>query len=402
MRVLLLHNYYQQAGGEDAVFAGEAALLSEWGHEVVTYQRSNSEITGNGLIGTGLRTTWSTRSYREVEELLRKVKPSVAHFHNTFPLISPAAYYACAEVGVPAVQTLHNYRLLCPTATLFRGGKVCEQCLGKGIPWTGVVHACYRGSAAASGTAAAMLAFHRALGTWKKKVTTYIALSEFARSKFIEGGLPADRILVKPNFTVDDSVLKTWPGEFALFVGRLSEEKGVLSLLAAWRLLQKSVPLKIVGDGPQMETLARIARDSSVRSTELTGRLGKKEIRILMSSARFLVFPSIWYEGFPMVIVEAFAAGLPIIASRIGSLAEIVRDRVTGLHFNPGDASDLADKVQWAWTHPEEMTLMGQRARAEYEDKYTPRANYRMLMGVYEVAIAKGVQTRIYARSIAG
>jgi len=225
------------------------------------------------------------------------------------------------------------------------------------------------------------------LGTWKTKVDVYIALTEFARQKFILGGLPGERILVKPNFPAGEFVPKTQPGEHALFVGRLSVEKGVHDLPLAWSMLTQPVPLKIVGDGPQMDALSRAAREGTSKQLELKGRLGTEQIRLLMSKARFLVFPSVWYEGFPMVIGEALAAGLPVIASKIGSLMEVVRDGVTGLHFEPGNAADLAAKVEWAWTHPEEMARMGRAARTEYEARYTPAINYKLLIEIYQRAV---------------
>lgn len=391
MRVLVGHNSYQQPGGEDAVLEAEVRLLKEYGHAVVRYERYNDELRswgGLGAVGAGIETVWAPRSRREVKALIAEERPHVAHFHNTFPLISPAAYYACAEAGVPVVQTLHNYRLMCPGATLLREGRVCEDCLGKSVPWPGVVHGCYRDSRAATAATAAMLSAHRAVGTWRRKVDIYIALTEFARCKFIEGGLPPERIAVKPNFVAGDCGPKTRRGEYALFVGRLSEEKGPQLLLPAWRALRGRVPIRVAGDGPLLEKLAREVRDSSVAlQIELTGRRTPGEVRELMLGARFLVFPSVWYEGFPMTIAEAFSCGVPVIASRLGSMAEIVEDGKTGLHFRSGDREDLAAKVEWAWNHPEEMDHMGRAARAEYEAKYTPERNYKMLMGIYRRAM---------------
>lgn len=392
MRVLLLHNDYQQAGGEDAAFSGEASLLEERGHDVVTYRRSNKELSGDGLIEetvVGLSTTWSSRSYREIADLLGKVRPDLAHFHNTFPLISPAAYYACAGAGVPVVQTLHNYRLLCPGATFVRDRRICESCLGRFLPWPGILHACYRGSRPATAATAGMLAMHRALGTWRRKVDIYIALTEFARRKFVEGRLPAERIAVKPNFVAGDFAPKAGPGDYALFVGRLSHEKGPQLLPAAWGQVRSHVPLRIVGDGPLSEELSRALKEYSLSQVELIGRRTSEEARTLMLGARCLVFPSIWYEGFPMTIAEAFACGLPVIVSRLGSMAEIVQDGMTGLHFEAGNAADLAVKVEWAWDHPEEMARMGRAARAEYEAKYTPSKNYEMLMQIYRMAVER-------------
>jgi glycosyltransferase involved in cell wall biosynthesis len=235
-----------------------------------------------------------------------------------------------------------------------------------------------------------MLATHHALGTWRTKVNVYIALSEFARRKFIDGGLPAQRIAVKPNFVCGDFASKTAPGDYALFVGRLSEEKGPQLVLLAWRNLREQRPLRIAGDGPALETLSLEVKDSSVSRIELIGRRSPEEVRSLMLGAKFLLCPSICYENFPISIAEAFACGLPVIASRLGSMAEIVQDGVTGLHFEPGNAADLAAKVEWAWTHPEELERMGRAARAEFEAKYSAEQNYDRLMSIYQRVIREG------------
>jgi glycosyltransferase involved in cell wall biosynthesis len=398
LKILVVHNAYQQRGGEDVVVGAEVRLLEANGHAVVRYERHNDELQGRGAlsgIGAAVETIWSSRSFREMAALIGKERPDVAHFHNTFPLISPSAYYACAQAGVPVVQTLHNYRLLCPAAKFLRDNKVCEACLGRNVAWPGVVHGCYRGSRPATAAAAAMLAVHRGMGSWQTKVDIYIALSEFGRRKFIEGGLPADRIVVKPNFVAGDLAARTQPGGYVLFVGRLSEEKGPQLLLSAWRGMQAKIPIRIAGDGPLLEKLSREIGDSSLVHIELVGHRPPDEVRALMQGARFLVFPSMWYEGFPMTVVEAFAGGLPVVASRLGSMAEIVQDGVTGLHFEPGNAADLAAKVERAWNHPEELACMGRAARTEYEAKYQPSTNYEMLMDIYRGAMARRARQRV-------
>jgi glycosyltransferase involved in cell wall biosynthesis len=227
------------------------------------------------------------------------------------------------------------------------------------------------------------------MGTWQTKVTVYIALSEFARRKFIEGGLPANRIAVKPNFVAGDFKPRASPSQYALFAGRLSEEKGVQVLLSAWRMLQIAIPLRIVGEGPLQEKMSREIRGSLLPCVELTGRRTHEEVRLLMSEAKFLISPSICYENFPLAVAESFASAVPVIASRLGSMAEIVRDGVTGLHFEAGNPADLAAKVDWAWNHPEEMARMGRAARMEYEAKYTPSKNYEILIGIYQKAIGR-------------
>jgi len=294
------------------------------------------------------------------------------------------------------VQTLHNYRLLCPAAIFQRDGRVCEDCLGH-VPWRGVLHACYRDSRAATAAVALMLSVHRWLGTWSKMVDCYIALTEFARAKFIEGGLPAEKIVVKPNFVHPDPMAVNHqssianhksPQGSALFVGRLSPEKGVRTLLAVWRRLGNRIPLRVVGDGPLRVELEAEAVRHGLSSVCFHGWLAPERTIEVIKVARFLVFPSESYETFGRVAVEAFACAVPVIASRLGAMQEIVEDGRTGLHFTPGDADDLAAKVEWAWTHPDEMQEMGRAARAEYEFKYTAERNYPMLMEIYERAIA--------------
>jgi glycosyltransferase involved in cell wall biosynthesis len=386
VKILLIHNKYKFRGGEDVAAEAEARLFEAHNHSVIWYERRNEDFTDLGAIGSmkaGIETFWSSRSFRELKTLILNENPDVAHFHNTFPLISPAAYYACAEASIPVVQTLHNYRLLCPGALLMRDGKVCEECLGRAVAWPGIAHACYRGDRAATTALATMQLAHRVIGTWQDKVQMYIALSEFARHKFIEGGLPADRIVVKPNFVMADPGAKEGPGEYALFVGRLSEEKGLRVLLDAWTAFDQTIPLRIAGDGPLTKSLVERIRANDIRGVNLLGRIAPENIPALIHDARFLILPSICYENFPVTVAEAFAGGLPVIASRLGSLLEIIADGSNGLHFSPGDPQDLAEKVQWAWAHPNEMQKMGRVARADYKAKYSAEKNYEHLLSLW-------------------
>jgi glycosyltransferase involved in cell wall biosynthesis len=381
MRVLLAHNFYQQAGGEDAVFAAERDLLRERGVEVIEYTQHNKVITDMSLARVACSTIWGRQSRHALEGLLREYRPDIAHFHNTFPLISPAAYYACRAVRVPVLQTLHNYRLLCPSATFYRQGRPCEDCKGRAVAWPGVLHACYRGSRAATATVAGMLVAHRVLGTWSRLVHVYVALTEFARQLFSEGGLPRDRIAVKPNFLHAAPAPGEHLGGFALFVGRLVPEKGIATLLAAWRDVPRSIRLKIIGTGP-IEPLGPTCADG----IEWLGAQSPEEVLSAMRDAAFLVLPSEWYEGFPIVLLEAYASGLPIVASRLGSLKELVRDGMTGLHFTPGDSQDLAKKVRWATANPELTRAMGRNARELFEAEYTAERNFERLMELYQLA----------------
>jgi glycosyltransferase involved in cell wall biosynthesis len=377
LRVLRVHNFYREQGGEDSVFEAEERLLRHAGHSIVRYQDDNGRIV-KGSLATGLQTIWSQRSYRSLDTIGTASRLDVAHFHNTFPLVSPSAYYAVRKHEVPVVQTLHNYRLLCPGATFYRNGKVCEDCLNGSLA-PALRHGCYRSSRPATAAVAAMLVGHRGLGTWQRMVDVYIALSEFARRKYIEGGLPEDRIVVKSNFIDIDPGLGRADGDHALFVGRVSEEKGVRTLLDAWGGLPKT-NLRVIGRGP--------LEDRQLSSgIEWTGSLPHDQVIAQMRAAKVLVVPSNCYESAPMVIVEAFATGLPVIASNHGAMAGMIRDLETGLLFRPGDPEDLAAKVRWAFDHPQELAAMRVAARREFEGKYTAERNYKMLMEIYDLAI---------------
>jgi len=385
--VLLAHNRYRYAGGEDEVVSQEAALLAERGHAVTCLTADNREISRGSITGDlrlALSTVWSTQAKDQVRDLVIANRPDIAHFHNTFPRISPAAYVACHEAGVPVVQTLHNYRLLCANALFFRDGQTCEACLGRSLPWPGVWHACYRDSRAASGVVAAMLTTHRLLGTWSHAVDVYIALTEFAKRKFVEGGLPPDRIIVKPNFVHPDPAIGDHRGGFALYVGRLSAEKGLPTLIEAWRLLRAPIGLKIVGDGP-LHTLA----SGAPATIEWLGRQTKEHVLALMRDATLLVVPSEVYEGFPLALVEAFATGLPVVASRLGAMAEIVEDGATGLLFTPRSPESLAECVDQLLRNLTIASAMGLAGRDQFEARYTAERSYEILRQSYRLAQAR-------------
>jgi glycosyltransferase involved in cell wall biosynthesis len=390
MRILLVHNYYQEPGGEDVVFHNERELLRQYGHEVTEYTDHNERIHALGTLTTTAQMLWSLPARRRLSALLREQRYDVVHFHNAFLLISPAAYQPCREAGVAVVQTLHNYRLLCPAATLYRDGKVCELCVGKTIPWPGVRHACYRRSRSQTGAVAAMLALHHWLKTWHTHVDLYITLTEFCRQKFVQGGLPAEKIVVKPNFVSPDPGLRRDVGSYALFIGRLSAEKGISLLLSAWQQVS-SLQLKIIGDGPLRHEVQAMSTDTTGK-IEMLGHRPSAEVLHFLKGARFLVFPSEWYETFGRVAIEAFACGVPVIASRLGAIAEIVEEGRTGLLFQAGDPQDLANKVHWAILHPEAMHRMGENARQAYEQKYTSEANYCLLSNIYERAMTKATE----------
>ena len=388
VRILLLHNRYQIAGGEDTVVHAEKGLLESRGHEVFLLEADNQQIAGwTARVRAAVGAVYSRSSRRLVAKEIARFRPDVMHVHNFFPLFSPSIYSAACEAGVAIVQTLHNYRLVCPNALFFRDGHACEDCLGKSVAWPGIVHACYRRSRLATVPVAAMLAVHRARGTWTDMVDDYIALTEFARQKMVEGGLPPGKVTVKPNFVHPSPVVGNGEGGYALFVGRLSEEKGVSTLLAAWKQLAREIPLKIVGDGP----LAGIVKSATKESqgVEWLGHVPREQVADLMRSAALLILPSICYEGFPMSIVEAFSVGLPVVASNLGAMSFLIRHEHTGLHFRAGDADNLAAQVRWARSNPLRLQQMRQAARGEFEAKYTAECNYKMLIHTYENAIER-------------
>lgn len=365
-------------------------------HEVELFEANNDGIDGlAGSVKTAISCLWSFSSQRSFVARLSRFEPDIVHVHNFFPQISPAIHYAAYSRGIPVVQTLHNYRLICPGTYMVRDGAACEACTHEWYPASAVRSGCYRKSRMASAAVANMLVLHRAMGTWKKKVSCFIALSEFARQRFAQNGIPASRITVKPNFLTDDPGQGRGGNNFVLFVGRLSEEKGISCMLEAWRALRPKSRLVIVGDGPlSSEVKEAMNLDQSIR---WLGFRSRPEILKLMGEAIALVFPSLWYEAFPLVLAEAFASGLPVIGSNLGSTAEIVSHRRTGLLFTPGSPLDLAAALQWAFTHRDEFDAMREAARCEFESKYTADANYKALMNIYETATPASASSRLAA-----
>ncbi|HXH49056.1 MAG TPA: glycosyltransferase family 4 protein [Terriglobia bacterium] len=391
MKILLVHNEYQQTGGEDIVFQLERQILSSFGHRVVTYRRTNREIDRYTTLHRLLlirQMIWAEDSQREIAGILRREKPDITHVHNTFMQISPSIYSECTKAEVPVVQTLHNFRLLCPAATFYRDGHICEECVTQSLRRS-VIHGCYRNSRWATAAVASMLATHRRLPTWSHNIASYIALTEFARQQFIRGGFPGEKICVKPNFAAPDPGRGTQNGGYAIFVGRLSPEKGLQSLLHAWRRLRKTIPLRIVGDGPLRAELMKFAEQHRLSSVHFMGRLGRAETQEVIKDALFLILPSTCYENFPMTIVEAFAGGTPVVCSRLGAMQEIVTHQHTGLLFDPNSSEQLADSIAWGWEHPSYMRAMGATARREFELKYTAEKNYLLLMDIYQKAMQK-------------
>jgi glycosyltransferase involved in cell wall biosynthesis len=385
MKILVCHNFYQQPGGEDEVFAAEVALLRRFGHDVSTFEMSNDALATMSKPGLIATTVWNGQSHKAMRQAVRKSNAQVVHFHNTFPRISPAGYYAARAEGAAVVQTLHNFRLLCPGANLFRDGKACEECIGKHASWPGIVHKCYRESRTASAGVATLITVHHAAGTWQNAVDLYLAPTEFARKKFVAGGLPEEKLRVKPNFVDPDPGIGPGDGGYAIYVARLSHEKGLETLLEAWEILGGTVPLKIIGDGPLASLV--IEAQKRTKNIEWLGRRPLAEVYEAIGRASLLVFPSRCYETFGRVAVEAYAKGTPVIASRHGAPGDIVRDGATGTLFEPGNAAALADGVRAMLANPDNLARMRLEARREYVEKYTGAANHELLMRAYGEAI---------------
>lgn len=386
MTILTLHNCYQRPGGEDQVYRAESALLEERGHRVIRFTEDNARIPSLGCVRAALTSLWNPVAAREVRRIIRRERVTVAHFHNTFPLLSASVLRAARQAGAAVVQTLHNYRLLCPNGLLFRAGGPCRLCVGRRFPWPGLRHGCYRSSRAATALAAASVLTRRLTGTWHDGVDAYIVLSEFARSLLLQSGAPADKVIVKPNFVYPDPGMGDGAGGYVLFLGRLSEEKGLRVLVKAWKMLKPATKLRIIGDGPLAGWLARQADGDGI---EWRGPLPRDQALAELRGAALLAAPSLCYEGSPLAVLEAFATGAPVAASALGGLAELVRPGLTGWLIPPGDAEAWAATLDQALSQPKLLRQMRRQARLDYEAHYSAEANYQMLLAVYRQALSR-------------
>ena len=371
----------------------EKSLLESHGHQVHLLEVTNDDLIGmKAKLDAAIGAIYSQASKRQVLAKLRSFKPDLVHVHNFFPLLSPSVYDACKEAGIPVVQTLHNYRLICPKAMLFRDGQVCEVCVGKSVAIAGIQSGCYRNSRSQTAVVAMMLAYHQWRGTWQTRVTIYIALTEFQKQKLMGGGIPEHKIQVKCNFVQMPDLVPVPREDTILFVGRLAEEKGVIDLIAAYEKAQQSgqmLPrLKIVGDGPlKNELMDRVAGLGLDDRITFLGRQDKSKVLELMQRSQLLVFPSIWYEGFPLTLAEAFACELPAIVPNLGSMAEIVTPGVTGFHFVSRDVNDLARVIQAAIADKVLLQKCSTQARNTYEQNYTAEINCDRLLRIYYQAL---------------
>ncbi len=382
MHILQIHTRYRQRGGEDAVVENERRILTAAGHEVDVWSPMNPESAVDGAKSLAMA-PWNPLRRREVAQLVSGRRPDVVHVHNTWFAASPSVIDAVASAGCPVVMTLHNYRLVCAGAELVRDERPCELCVGRG-PWSAVRYGCFRDSRPASAISAATIAFNRWRGTWSESVARFAALTEFARGRLVAGGLPSDRVGVVPNFVADPGSRSTPPSSSntVLFVGRLTNAKGVRTLFDAWeRLGPTGLRLRVVGSGPLEEELAARA----LPDVEMLGWMPAEQVREEMLSSRVLVFPSEWYEGMPMTLLEAFAAGLPVLGSDIGSVAEIVGSLGSDWLVAPGSADGWAMALR-ALTD-DRIDAAGSRARQIFETSHTETAGLARLEALYRGVI---------------
>lgn len=384
MKVLKCHTYYQVRGGEDESFDDEVALLESRGVEVLRFTLHNDAIDAMSRLSVARRTIWNHDVFRQLRELIRRERPTVVECTNGFPLISPSACYAARAEGVPMVQSLHNFRLLCANGFFFRNGQVCKDCEHTVLSWPAVAHGCYRNSRAGTTVVAALQNAYWVADTWHRAVNLFVAPSEFARRKFIESGFAADRVVARPNFLSTDPGPRDGRGGYAVFVGRLSREKGLDTLVEAWSKVRSDLRLRIVGDGPDHELVsAAAARNARI---EIVGRLTRAETLTVIGDAACLIMPSLWYETFGRVVMEAFAVGTPVIVSRLGAMSEIANEGQTGALFEVGNATALAAAVDRTVAVPERLARMRVAARQAFEDKYTADRNFALMAATYQRA----------------
>jgi glycosyltransferase involved in cell wall biosynthesis len=368
LKVLMVHNRYRSVGGEDASTDSQVALLRGAGHEVVVLEESNERIFELGRLHTAVRSVWSPESYGKVDKILGKDQFDVMHVQNLFPLFSPSVYYAARRHGVPVVQSLRNFRTLCPEAMLYRDGAVCTDCVGKAVAWPSIVHQCYRESASGTAVVAAMAASHRMIGTWKRRVARYVTASEFARDIYVKGGWERSQIEVIPNFVYPDPGTGEGNGGYALYAGRMAPPKGIDTLLEAWRVGGINYPLKIVGTGPLLPDILEAAKVNPL--IEYLGVVDGDVVADLMGHATLVVAPTRGIETFGRVAAEAMSRGTPAVVAGHGGLREIVTDESTGYHFPPGDAAALADRVRLLLSDDDRLATMRVAARKEFLERF--------------------------------
>ncbi|MFA4982103.1 MAG: glycosyltransferase family 4 protein [Candidatus Omnitrophota bacterium] len=396
MKILLVHNFYKTSApsGENIVFQNELALLNKKGVKVVTYCRHNDEIGGyKKRLHTAASVIWSRRTYRELRLLIEREKPDVAHFHNIWYLVSPSAYYACKDAGVPVVQTVHNFRFFCANGIFVRKEKVCTLCLGK-LPWRGALCGCCESPWIRTLPAVFSAVFHRLRKITDKGIDAYIALGNNARERLINCGISPDKISVKSNFVHGIPASDEDSDPYLLFAGRLNKRKGTDTLMEALRILKVErgidAPVKIAGNGQAKDSIEKAIKNNGLSAVELLNNVNHDEMLRIMQKAKCVIVPSRWFEMHPTVIIEAFSMGKPVVGSRIDNIGEMVSDGKTGLLFDMNDPHDLASKLEKIITDDKACMEMGRSARREYEERFSPDVNYKILVDIYSKVINRG------------
>lgn len=393
MKILLLHNFYGSSApsGENKAFLAECDLLKENGHEVIEYTKHSDEIRSQGMLGKvrgAVSTPWNPISTRQIRQVLGDEQPDIMHVHNFFPLLSPAVFFAARNFNTTTVFSLHNYRVFCAAGIPLRNNVPCTECLDRRSVWPALKYGCYRQSRLATLPLALMISLHRTADTWKKHVDVFIVLTEFQLEKMVKAGLPGNRIFIKPHFYSNPPTPVPWNRrkDYTIYIGRLGPEKGVHLLIEAWKKWGSSAPfLEIIGSGPEeMQLRIKINQFGLQKKIHLLGQLPFPDVQKKLANSKMMVMPSLCFEGFPMVIREAFALGVPVAASRIGSLTYLVDDEKNGVLFTPGDSEDLYRALKRLWESPEKLESIAGAARKKFEEKYTAEKNYEMLMAIYQ------------------
>jgi glycosyltransferase involved in cell wall biosynthesis len=391
MRILFIHNRYQQPGGEDVAVDTESELLREKGHavEIVLFQ-NDPDAHWLNKANAGGRAIYNSKSYKKVIKAIDEFQPDVIHVHNLFFEASPSILFAAQRKKIPVVLTIHNYRLICANALLLRNNKPCELCVNSSFPIYGVKYRCYHGSALQSGLVTGITGIHKVWGTWNRKVSRYIALTEFSKSKLLSSSLrlAEGKIVVKPNFIYDPGQGPDKREDFFLFVGRLAKEKGICELLNAFSHIE--LKLLVIGDGPEKESLQRQFDGAS--NITFTGSMDKQFVLATMKKCKALIFPSLWYEGLPFTIIESLATGTPVLASRLGSMEELIQDGLNGYHFCPSGEQIKQKVLEYSTIDHERQRSLSLAARKTYLDKYHPDTHYNSILAIYNSVVSQLAQ----------
>ncbi len=390
MKILVVHNYYREAGGERVSLSAQVSLLQSRGHDVIQFTRNSSEIDEYNIfrkVKFFQETVFSSQTYRDITAIIKENKPQIAHIHNVFPLISPSVYLALHNHNIPIVQTIYNFRFLCPNGLFYTNGQICEKCI-LGNTFHAIRFRCFRNSRSLSALYGLTIALHRKVGTFDL-IKAFVVPAEFTGQKLIEGGIATKENMHTIKYILPKNVPQMRVGNLSkekvdfVFIGRLSREKGIWTLLHAFRKI-KGVTLKILGDGPLIVSIQSWLQQNHISNIELVGFVSGQKKWELLSSAVATIVPSIWYENSPFTVLESMAVGTPVIGSAIGSLPEIIQHQKTGLLFKPGDSEDLFQKLEWIKNNPEKGLQMGRNAQIEFKLQYDSEIYYHQLMAIYK------------------